>query len=373
MAKLDYRLELRDRNMNFIGILDGRVQSVRWSYGSDGGCEGFSFRVAKKYCTELELGNNFNVRFYIRNNATKNYDIKYQGRIENRKNTLKGATEGIALSCYGYQSQLKDVHVNDTFTSTEISAIVTDLLDTYVTPNTDITYDAGDIDVTTFTPNSVKFNYVSLSEAFRKLSDITGGVVWGVDKNRKFFFKAKSEVTSHRYFLGGKILEFDVDDSSREIVNKVIVMGGKVSGSPFVYTKTYAKGELKYKLREKIVKNSAIVTDAVAEQFADAYYALNKGVARRGHVKIKDDVFFDDTVPMPRIEIITREIAWDEKNWDEFLWAGQEAFDIDKVSYTLSDEGVLLADLTLGRPVPRLVDQLKQLEYNLEQQSQSSF
>ena len=200
-----YRVELRDRDMNFAKILDNRVFNIAWGYDAVGGCSGFSFGADTRYCSEVDFGANFNVRIYRRNPDTLTYDLWYQGRIEVVTNNVTGKKEEISISGFGYQSELNDVIVNDSYTSDEISVIVKNVLDTYVTPNTNITYDSADIEATGFTPDSLDFSYVSAKEIFQKLADITGGIEWGVDKDRKFFFKAKS-TKANFFFDKGLIL-----------------------------------------------------------------------------------------------------------------------------------------------------------------------
>ena len=363
-----YRIELRDRDGNFVNVLDNRAQNLKWGYNRVGGCASFRFKVSRKYCTELDLGANFNMRLYRRNPTTKDYDLKYQGRIENVTNKVSGNSEYITVDGFGYQSELKDIVINENYSSTEISVIVKDVLDNYIVPNTNITYDSADIVATGFTPDDLEFSYVTALEVMKKLADITGSREWGVDKDKKFFFKEKtSDIGIFYHLTGGKILDFNLDGSSREIINKVIVIGGDVAGSKFVYTKNYTQNQNKYKRRDRVIQNSAVVSNSVAEQLADAEQAKGDGVVDRGRFRLKDEVFLEDTIPIPRIKIETREILWDEKNWDEFLWAGQDAFEISKINYKIDTNGTLVINIDIGEPIPQITEDVRQLQFNIDQ------
>jgi len=363
-----YRIELRDRDLEYIRTLDERVEGLSWGYNRIGGCAGISFRAPSRYCSEVDLGTNFNIRVLAKNLVTGTYDLKYQGRLENIGSNVTGIKESVRVTGFGYQSELKDIIFNKNYASTEISVIVKDILDTFVVPNTNITYDTADIVATSFTPNNLEFSYVTAQQAMSKLADITGSREWGVNAERKFFFKQESAETNLFYpITGGKISNFDIDSSSREIINHVVVIGGDVAGSKFVFEKDYTRNQDKYKRRDKIINNSAIVTDEVAEQFADAAQALGDGAVRRGKFTLKDEVYFEDENPLPLIEIQTREINWDERGWDTFLWAGEPAFQISKIKYTLDSLSNLILNVQVGQPLPSQVQDLKQLQFNLDQ------
>ena len=367
-----YRIELRDRNDDFVEIIDNRAQKLRWAYNRVGGCAAFSFDVSKRYCSELSLGANFNVRIYAKNFNTNNYDLKYQGRIESRSNKVSGKKETINIKGFGYQSELKDIIVNQDYSSQEISVIVKNVLDNFVVPNTNITYDSADIEDTGFTADSLEFSYVTALEVMKKLADIVGSREWGVDKDKKFFFKQKSSNTDIFYSLtAGKITGLSLDASSREIINKIIVIGGDVGDTKFVFTKNYTQNQNKYKRRDRVIQNSAVVSNTVAEQLADAEQAIGDGVVDRGRLTLRDEIFLEDTIPIPLIKILTREILWDERNWDEFLWAGQDAFEINKINYKINKDSSLILSISIGQPLPSNAEDINRLKFELDQLTQA--
>lgn len=367
-----YRIEIRDRDMNFVNVLDNRVSDITWNYSPVGGCAEFSFKASSKYCSELDFGANFNIRIYIRNSLTRNYDLVYQGRIENVTHEVNESLEMVAVQGYGYQSELADLIVNRNYSSTEISVIVKDILDQDVLPNSNITYDVADLENTGFTPDSIKFSYVSALDALQKLADICGSREWGLNKNRAFFFKAQSSAIGFRYLLDGeKVAQFKIDYSSKDIGNRMIVVGGDISGNKYVYVKDDTKSQRKYKRRDRIIQNSAVTTSQVASQLADAKLAELKYVSYRGSVAIVDSVIMESSVPLGLLKIITREIKYNEKKYNTFLYGGQDSFRISKIIYKISEGNILSKAVEFGQLLPSIVEEIKQLDYRINNVVQS--
>lgn len=363
-----YRFEIRDNDLDFVGFLDGRIQNLRWEYNPKGGCGGINFDVKSKYCTEVMIGQNFNLQLKKRNILTGNFDLIYQGRIENIDNTVKISPEIISVSGFGYQSALNDIVINEVYTSTETSAIVKDILDNYIVNNTLISYDPGDIEATSFTPTSMKFEYVTAKEAFSKLADLLPNIEWGVDKDRKFYFKQRSDSPGHIYpIMSPKLLGGKVNSTSRGVANNIIVIGGDVSGNKYIYSKSYPKSQVYYGRRDHIINNSAVTTDDVGEQITDAYYSEHKGSSIRGVLSLKDDKIFETENPIRLVMLKTREIFYDEKKYDTFQYADPDPFRIRSIKYRLSEQGDLLSELEIGQPIPRPAEDIKRLEYEINQ------
>jgi hypothetical protein len=371
---MDYRVELRDKEMDFVTILDNRIQNLKWSYERIGGCGSFSFKVSSKYCTEIELGANYNIRIKRKNLTTRDYELIYQGRIETTEYSVTdNSKETITIQGFGYQSTLKDIVINETYNSTEVSEIIKDILDSYVTPNTDVSYNSGDIEATTFTPDSIQFSYITVADAFKQLADIVGSREYGVDKDRKFFFKARAGAVEedYRFVFGKDLSSFRLNSSCREVVNRIIVIGGDVSGSKYVYTKDYARNQGKYGRRDSTIINSAVITDAVAEQLADAEQAEGNEPVDRGTFTLVRRDFLENTIPLPLVEIVTRQLTWNEKTWNSFLWAGQPPFRLNTISYSLTTDGFVKTECSFGRKVSLIAEDVKRLKYELDQLNQS--
>ena len=357
---MDIKVLISDRDFNEIEEVQHKIRNVRWDYNRIGGCGSFQFDIPIRYCTETSLGGNFNVKIYRRDPSDGSYDLWFQGRIENKIHNVRGNDEIISIKGNGYQSQLADIYIDEDYSSKTIEYIVEDIIDNHIVGNTDIT--KGTISATGFTVDSYSINTDALS-AIQDLADIVGSREWGVDANREFFFKARSTSTGFRYPLGRKITDFSVDNSSTDIVNRVIVQGD----GTFTRTVNDAKSQLKWGRRDKVYQNSAITTNTVADQLAAAVLADFDDVVQKVRLKLLDEVRIEETIPIPLFEVITREITYDEIEYDKFLYAGQPAFQIERASYNYGDNGDLEINLQMGKIRSSLAEDISQIEYRLDQ------
>jgi len=366
-----HRIELRDKDFNLLEFLEKEAINPRFDYARIGGCGAFSFNLPRQYCDEKYISGDFNIRIYIRNETTKAYDLRYQGLIEDKSPNVVGGEETIRVSGHGYSAQLKRIQVEETYTGTEMSAIVKDILDTYITPNTDIAYDADDIENTGFTPDTLKFA-TDAQNALQTCADIVGNIEWGVDKNRKFFFKARSQVVGFREFIGGKITKFSEDYSFKDIVNRITIQGGKIAGVTYTKTYDYALSQLKYNIRTKVIQNSSITTDQVSLQFANAMAAEYGDVIRKAKCTMSDvGTPIESTLPIPLMQIIASAARYGEKKYGEGLYSGRFNRLITQVSYYFRS-GILNADLQFDYIRPSIAEAISQLAYQLEQQRVSA-
>lgn len=365
-----YRVLIEDRDLSFYNEIR-KPLGLNWEYNALGGCGAFGFTAYSKFCTDILFGSNFNIKILRRNPTTKNYDLWYQGRIEDKQYDISSGQEIVSISGYGYQSALNDVIINQDFTSQEASVIVKSILDTFVVPNTKITYDNADIEATTLTIDSIKFSYVTAAQALKTIAEAVGGREWGVDRNRKFFFKAQSSTTGFNYALGKKVKNLRVNNSSRSVANHIIIQGGDVSGSPFVYVKDYLSGQAKYGRRDLILQRTAVVTNQIAQQIADAAYAERSDVSERVRCDLLDEVLIENTLPIPLFKIKTREYLYDEANYDSILYSGIEPQRISKVRYKIGQASELIISMELGQVFASEVENIKQLEFKLDQLRQA--
>jgi hypothetical protein len=369
------KVELRDKSFNELETLDDQLMNVTWEYNRIGGCGSFSFDLPRKYCDEKFISGDFNIRIFVRNDTTKVYDLWYQGIVETKAPNVR-ADEMISIQGHGYQAQLSRIQLsNVTFASTEISVIVKNILDNYVVPNTDIIYTASDIQATTFTPDSIQFN-CSAQEALQTLADITGSREWGVDENRSLFFKQRSSTAGFYFAIGDKLTAFTSDDSFKDIVNRVIVQGGDVAGVPFSPDPTSSPyndvpSQTKYGRRDYIKQSSAILTDAVAQQFAASILLEKKDVVRRARAELTGyETQIESTTPIPLLEIVAKAAIYGEagRYYGTFLYAGRIQYQVNRIVYKVeSSDSVLTTNLELGQPRPNVSETISQLSYQLEQ------
>lgn len=363
---MEYKIVVSDRRFNVLREIQDIAFNISWSYNRIGGCGSFSFDVPIRYCEETFLGGNFNVKIYVKDQTDKEYDLWYQGRIEDKSHVVKGVEEKISIRGNGYQSQLKDIYVDRDYTTDEASVIVKSILDNDVTPNTDITYDAGDITATSFSFDTLEVNK-DAQDAMQTIADVVGSREWGVDKNRKFFFKARSSTVGFRFPIDEFVLNWNNDTSSSEIINRVIIIGGDVTGSPFTRVSNDLDSQRKWGRRDKVVQNSAIVTNEVADQFSSAIFTESGDISRRARLEILSAQLIETTIPIPLVQVVAKLVTWGTKKWGTFLYGGRISFQVNRVNYRIDDVGNFIISLELGRLRPNVAEDLGKLEYRIDQ------
>lgn len=367
-----FRVELRDRSFDVLEILDREYMDLYWAYSRVGGCGEFNFSLPRKLYEEGAISGDFNVRLYYRNPDTKNFDLWYQGFIQNKVLNVDGSRETVEISGHGYQAQLSRIYLSRTYNSTEVSAIVTNILDNYVTPNTDVSYNAVDIETTPFTPTTLKFEGTVL-DALQKCADIVGSREWGVDKDRNFFFKARSESVELYYKVGNNIINFSDDVDFENIANRLNIQGAEAGGTYYSATYDELTSQLKYNLRTKVIQNSSINTDDVAAQYATAVFAEFATPTRRANGTLVDfNARIEATNPIPLASIRGKDATYGTKKFGTGLYSGQVSRQINRISYNLSNNNALKVQIDFGHLRPTLAEQISQLEYELEQQRTSA-
>lgn len=367
-----YRIELADRSGNRLEYLEREALGLRWEYSQIGGCGNFSFNLPRELCNEKYISGDFNIKILRRNQLTQSYDLWYQGLIEKKLPSINGAGEEIIkIQGHGYAVQLGRIRFTRTYLNTEISVIVKDILDDFVVPNTQITYTPADIEVTTFIPDKFEFKNQTCYQALKTLADTTGTREWGVDRNKKFFFKERSEAVGFEFpASGGKLVDFDYEDDFPSIINHVIIQGGDVSGTPYFFEGDHPQSQLKYGRRDEVIENSAIVTNAVAQQFRDAIFSEFSDVAnlRIGSGRLVDyETLLEETTPLGLFLPLVRGTTYGEKQYGTFLYSGRLYFQLNRISYSVPNEGGALdIGLSLGRLRPADAEFLSRIENKIE-------
>jgi len=364
---MEFRVEIRDTAFNLLEVLENEVLALSWDYSRIGGCGNFRFTLPRNYCDEKFISGDFNIRIYIRNESTKAYDLWYQGLVEDKIPNIRGERETVDVVGHGYSAQLSRIQIDRNYSSDETSVVVKHILDNDITANTNITYDVGDLVATSFTPDTLSFN-TDAKRAMQTLSDIVGTREWGVDKDRKFFFKARSSTVGFKFPLGAKITDFSSDQSFKDIINRVIIQGGETGGSPYSNTYNDTSSQTKYNRRDKIVQNSAITTNAVASNYATAIFAEFSDIVRRARCSfVNHTTRVESTIPIPLFVLLSSGVTYGSKNYGEFLYSGEIERQINRIQYNINFDGALSIKLNLGQLRPSLAEDIGRLDYKLEQ------
>lgn len=368
-APLDWIVELRDRNFALVGRLEPEVEALEWGYSRIGGCDALRMVLNRAFEDLGVITVDYDVQIKVKNPTTHDYELWWRGFIEGRQASFSDR-ERVVVDGFGYVSQLQRILINRTYTSTEVSAIVTDILDTDVTPNTKIVKNAAKIASTGVTPDSVVFANVTADQAIKTLAEIVGGREWGVDRTRDFYFQARVDTVLARYLPGRHVVNYRVLDSFGKITNRVKLEGGDVAGVKYQRTVNNAASQTKFGLREKVVVRTSIKTDAVADAFAAAIMQEEANIQRRADLELRDiTALVETTTPLGTV-IVRGPLGgttWGTKKWGTFLWGGELKHQVNAIQYRILTSGLLRVHMDLGQSRPDLMEILKDMGQRLEE------
>ena len=163
--------------------MDVSQVGLDWTYDRIGGCGAFTLKVAGGFPDLSSMQTEKWELDISRIDSVGMTTLWYRAVVEapvivDGSATLKGfgnaaALQGIQLAGVVYQSMT-------------VAAIVQDILDVYVLPNSRIDYSAGDL-FGNYLVNDVRFD-CSAFQALSILAELQGTTEWGVDANRSFYF-----------------------------------------------------------------------------------------------------------------------------------------------------------------------------------------
>lgn len=377
-----FQVQIADKNGNLKALLNNEIVAMNWSYRRLGGCDKFNIILKRNFddfenITAANRRELYDVQIYITKTVGGSSTLYFRGYITRIRPNLRDS-EQIIISGQGYGERLKNIQVTQSdgtpkvYSSTTVSGVVTSILNDYVTPNTPITVDTIDTFSTAIT--SIKFNG-SVREAIDKLADIVGAE-WGVDRNRKFYFRTPSTSVGFRFLIGKDVGELADEVDYTDVVNKVYVEGGDVSGTPFRVVRQDAASISQYGLREQRVFNSSVRETAIANALGDSVLAEKKEFIRSVRVSIPfNRDLLESSNPLPRFSVV--KLPRQDAIYGTFLYGEQfyggtdDKLVMDRIDYELRDVS-LLTTIESGFGKPDLVDQFKLLEFELEQAQQQA-
>ena len=356
-----FQLRLYDPNDTLVAYIDNKLQSINWEWDRIGGCGMCQCKLVTPFDGALagSLAEDYSLRAYV------DGTIWYSGYIDRVTPNLSGDDETIDVLALGYVNQLKRIIVREkTYSNQEISVIVRDVAEVYATGYTDIISTTPFYVDTGFTADSIYFNENAF-EAISKLADIAGKREWGVDADRKLFFKERNDAIRHHFFVGQDFVSFQPIRDYNPIVTKIFLEGSDGYKESFQVTNKVTQ-------REEIVSNSAITTSSVGYQYA-RMYLKDKGAVRRSYVgkQVNRTSRIESTVPLGRAWISMKIKTTQLYNVATQLYdsglkydGGNEYLQIEKIKYELMDDSF---DTTIyfGVLPPTLSDALGRLEYEI--------
>lgn len=361
-----YSVQLKDNNGVLVSMLDNKINTLSWEWDKNGGCGACNINLKESWDAILagSFAEDYEVNIFAGIGAGT-AELFYSGQIDKVNPTVTGKDETINLFCLGYVNQLKRVIVRDkTYLGYEISDVVKNVIESFVTSITKITSTAADYEFGNFTADKLYFNE-SAYDVISKLADIAGKTEWGVRADKSFFFKKRNDKITRWFHIGESLVNFTPIKDYHPIITRIYLLGGEGYSGVFSVTN-------KTSIREEIVSNSAIITQSVGQQFA-RMYLKEKGVIHRSYTaEIPDiDQRIESTIPLGKAAVNMKIGIQKKYNDATALYnsglkydGGTESFQIEKIKYTLQDD-ILNATLNFGPAPANLADELAKLEYLL--------
>lgn len=386
-----YSIELRDKSGNLKNYLAPFASNLSWDYKRLGGCGDSRMTINKAY-RSLEIGSRDDIQIRVKSGATSK--LVYRGFIENIISSLK-IPQTIAFETRGYSELLKKIGVQangdtKTYEDMEISEIVDDIIDTFVTPNSPIT--KGTIDTSNFSVDSIQFRG-NVYEALQTLAELVGNVEYGVNENLQFFWRTENTSIRERFFVGDNISILERRINYSKLVNKIYLQGGDIEGVPYLRTAENTDSQVKHYLAEQILMNSSIITDTVADQYLGALLRANSDPEINIKVKVNNVALrLEDTVPIGMISVFDPDYEQSLYKWgttanggDNLIWGrtinggsgkvwgGAYKAQIDKITYAPSDTDERFnLEIQFGDTILETAAKLNRIEQQLSSLRQRS-
>lgn len=216
-------------------------------------------------------------------------------------------------------------------------------------------------DLTDFSMDRIYFDETAY-EAISKLADIAGQREWGVDADKIFYFKKRDNNITRWINITEKGIRFTPEKDFNPVITKIYLLGGEGYEANFSITN-------KKSIKEELVSNSAIVTQSVGQQFA-RMYLKEKGVPSRSYSLdlAGYNQRIESTVPLGKVALFEKkglQSRYDttaKYDSDIKYDGGVESFQIERIKYTLTEDGINVS-LTLGTSLPSIVDDMAKMEY----------
>lgn len=306
----------------------------------DKGCGSFDIELSKLPKELEDIGYYYRIDIHLFGDSSP----WYSGYIIEKP--AKGTTEkSWKLSGFGYYNQLDDISITREYKNKQITMIVRDIISTIIEPQTDIVYAANKIEGSSVVigEEGIVWDHVKAKEVIKQLAELVLGYDYGVDAERKFFFrKEDTTIQQDAHWWTGKHLDtFIPKEDITKIFNVIHVFSGKVQENKSNYLGT-VESEISQAIygfkREINLTLPSILDDELAMDW--------------GRYKLKEQAY-EDYPPIDAkvtgIEVFKRKIeAKGRARISSKDGLHEYEFPIAKVKYKLSSDG-LTVDVELGQ------------------------
>ena len=204
--------------------------------------------------------------------------LKWKGEIERVEPAFQDKGRTIKIVGRYTSAKLMDITVTKSYANTEIEDILEDIVNDYATG---FTYNKTTYPCSTIA--TLNWENKPFWECIVDLCNLAQYDCY-VNTSDAFVFRSKGSVTNEdEAMVHDNVLE--ISGLGQDIVkvrNKIIVNGKDKDGTPIVYTAIDSDSQTNYKIREKVITDTSINTNADAKERAEAELALLKDAETAG-------------------------------------------------------------------------------------------
>ena len=332
-------LELRGFKLVFYDVSDNKIGEI--------GSDSFRGKIAEVQFELISFGCG---AFSFTINDLPDFNITYRTRVDIHPYfdsipwftgfiqviPKPGKKRPYTFSGFGYFDQLDWVTITASYQNQEVSLIIKNIIQNYVSPNTQIIYNESKIEATSYTITSIDFDHTKAKDAIQTLADIAQGYEFGVDNSREFYFRAIDTETKYHYWVGKQFQDIEIEEDPNSVRNKLYVKAGQISGgSNIIGSVQDGTSIATYGLREDVVTAPEILSSDDALQWAN--YILQDLKDPKVKAQIHN-VFLDSTKAKIEPRGKCRITVYDGTEYE---------LQVKRVQYSISKSGIF-AELELG-------------------------
>jgi hypothetical protein len=164
-------------------------------------------------------------------------------------------TKPFVFTGFGFYNQLDWVTVTASYATQDIGAIVADIVVTFISPYTQIIYNAAKVETVGYVLQSIDFDHVKAKDAIQMLAEIAQDYEFGVDNEREFFFRAIETDERDWRWSGKHFAQIEIPEDATTVKNRLYIRSGKIQsgGTNFAGSVQDAISIGAYGLREDVV------------------------------------------------------------------------------------------------------------------------
>lgn len=387
-------------------ILSKTYQKIEWDYYRNGGCGAFRLLLRESF-PELQTAveNNWEIHVRVRTQTQANevttvqgtassiasdltqssYETWYRGQIRNVNFEQQSTEQLIDVRGWGYIEQVNRVFVQKTYKAgLRVDDIVADILEHYLTPYTRIIRSTASYDPTNRGIDPSPYKIIgdlrfecTAFRALKFLAELQGSREWGVDADRRFYWRQTSSTVMQNLYLDRDGIAAKTGGRANYRINQLKVEGEHCGGREHLTIRGDVTDITQRGLYEFAVEQPWLTHTQDASRWADNIIADRK--SRRDWVIIEwQDISrrIERQHPLGKIQYsATSDVT-----------LALTAYDVCKIHYTKGgfqnrseirevgaarqqaklDTPVLRAEICLGSPPKDLLEEIEEIRDQTE-------